>query len=365
MRPCLQEAITARKIDALWDKMPARNLYIAAAIACMTGGLFGYAVGYIGGILVLPSFLRHFGLDQLPAHEIALTQSKIVSSWLIGCVIGVPSSLPICSKYGRKFCITFSASLYIIGAVLQLVNINSSINVFQLGRLINGIGVGAGTLVSPLYISEISPASERGPLISGYQVAIQIFALIGFWGAFVCNSIFSGNLQWQIPVAVQFLPGCILLAGGLLVLPESPQWLIGKGKTNSANNSLLWLRMDSRDTIATELRHLQVLSAEANSASEDDTRSSFARQMIRRPLRKRMAIGIGLMVNHTHLLGFNILTTIDWPEHGWPQCTKLFRPCHFRFCRIHLRLSITLLDRHFWIGKGNHLNSLHTSCFFF
>jgi len=124
--------------------MSSRNLFVAATIACMTGCLFGYSVGFIGGILVLPSFLRHFRLDHLPAKDIALAQSKIVSSWIVGCTIGVPIGVPICSKYGRKLCIIFSASLYIVGTLLQVLDGDGMLGIFQLARLINGIGVGAG-----------------------------------------------------------------------------------------------------------------------------------------------------------------------------------------------------------------------------
>ena len=126
-----------------------RNLYFAAAVACMTASLFGYSVGFIGGVLVLPSFLHHFHLDELTAGELASAQAATVTSWLVGTLAGVVTGMPIYSRLGRKPCLFFCAVLYIIGAVLQVGGIGG-IRVFDIGRFINGIGVGAGTLVSPL-----------------------------------------------------------------------------------------------------------------------------------------------------------------------------------------------------------------------
>lgn len=78
-----------------------------------------------------------------------------------------------------------------------MVNINGSLRVLDAGRLLNGLGVGARTLVSPMYISEISP-TERGMLLSGYQTTIQLAALAGFWAAFVAHSALSdcSTLRW-------------------------------------------------------------------------------------------------------------------------------------------------------------------------
>jgi MFS family permease len=127
-----------------------QRLYIAGSIACLTAALFGYSVGFIGGVLVLPSFLHHFHLDTLSPPALAIAQSRIVSVWLLGALFGVPLGMPVCSRWGRKKCLAFSASLYVLGSALQLVNMNGNLMVFEAGRLFNGLGVGAGTLVSPM-----------------------------------------------------------------------------------------------------------------------------------------------------------------------------------------------------------------------
>jgi hypothetical protein len=74
------------------------HVYMAACITCLTASLFGYSVGFIGGVLILPSFLRSFRLDDLPARELASAESRIVTLWLLGALLGVSLGMPVCSR---------------------------------------------------------------------------------------------------------------------------------------------------------------------------------------------------------------------------------------------------------------------------
>ena len=120
----------------------------------MTSALFGYSSGFIGGVLVLPSFLRHFDLFGLSPRDTATVQARLVLGWLIGAFFGVPLGIPVCQRLGRRACLNMSALLYVIGAAMQLANPNipaeSGLRLFEAGRFVNGLGVGAGTLVSPM-----------------------------------------------------------------------------------------------------------------------------------------------------------------------------------------------------------------------
>lgn len=281
-----------------------RNLYVAAAVSCLTAALFGYSVGFIGGEIVLPSFLSHFHLDDLPPSELASARSLSVTAWIVGALLGVPISMPVCSKLGRRLCLQFAAVLYVIGAVMQTFSAGG-LGIFQIGRLINGMGVGAGTLVSPIYISEVSPASERGMLMSGYQVFVQSGALVGFWGAFVSQAIIADKsaLQWQIPVAVQLIAGLMLLVG-TLIIPESPRYLAERGYHEAMQDSLSWLRRLPTDdpALLDELTGIE----EAADLGEKLKKHSFLSELKKSDVRNRLFIGIGLMVAQ-NMVGLNAL----------------------------------------------------------
>jgi sugar porter (SP) family MFS transporter len=284
--------------------MGHRNLYLAAAVSCLTAALFGYSVGFIGGEIVLPSFLSHFHLKDLSPHELASARSWSVTAWIVGALFGVPMSMPVCGRLGRRLCLQFAAVLYVIGAVMQTFSAGS-LGLFQGGRLINGMGVGAGTLVSPIYISEVSPASERGMLMSGYQVFVQSGALIGFWGAFVSQAVISDKSasQWQIPVAVQLIAGLMLLVG-TLIIPESPRYLAERGHHEAMQESLAWLRRLSADDqrLSDELTEIE----ETADLSEKLKRHSFVSELKKKDVRYRLFIGVGLMVAQ-NMVGLNAL----------------------------------------------------------
>lgn len=287
--------------------MPAssnRNLYLAATVSCMTAGLFGYSVGFIGGEIVLPSFLTHFHLDDLPPRELASARSWSVTAWIVGALFGVPMAMPVCAKFGRRLCLQFAACLYVIGAVLQLFS-SGSLLLFELGRLINGTGVGAGTLVSPIFISEIAPADERGFLMSGYQVFVQGGALVGFWIAFVSQAIISDEsaIQWQLPVSLQLFAGAVLLVGCLFV-PESPRYLAEQGHYTSMEESLAWLRRQYSDDPDLVAERIEI--QEAADFNEKLKQRPFVAELRKSDVRRRLAVGIGLMVAQ-NMAGLNAL----------------------------------------------------------
>lgn len=270
--------------------------------------MFGYGVGYIGGLLVLPSFSRHFELDHLSKHDLATAQSAVVSIWLVGALVGVVGAMPVCSHLGRQKCLLFCAAIFVVGAALQLVPSGGGMVSFDVGRLLNGIGVGAGTLVAPLYISEISRHDHRGMLLAAWQVSLQVSGLVGFWVAYFSHSVFPDNsdLQWQAPVVLQFAPGAALLFGSFLI-PESPIWLAERHDLEESCKALAWLRgqeVSSPEIVSQVEEYYQTLVD--REALEPSSRGSSSKEIFRRPIRKRLICGVGLMVLMT-ISGTNAL----------------------------------------------------------
>ncbi|CAK7233759.1 hypothetical protein SBRCBS47491_008720 [Sporothrix bragantina] len=303
--------------------MSTRNVYQSAGIASSTAWMFGYGTGYIGGILVLPSFSHHFHLHP---HDRAGVQSLIISIWLLGAFFGVLCAQPVCARLGRRRCLVVCAAIYTAGVVFQLLSVTepeSSVTVnliiFELGRLLSGAGVGVGTLVAPLYITEISLPWQRGMLHASWQVAMQIAALVGFWGTYVSNGLFpdTSDWQWTVPVLLQVLPGIILLVGGIALLPESPIWLAEQQQVETAIKTHAWLHHgDNHDITAATYSSPDATSQEEvvfyRSISDRKQHATSSKQQnhlraLFRPLvRKRLVRGIVLMALMT-LSGTNAL----------------------------------------------------------
>jgi len=144
----------------------------------------------------------------------------IVSTYSAGNVIGGVASGFVNNAYGRRFAMSLSASLAIIGAIIQAAS--NGVPMMIAGRIIAGIATGFLLSTMPIYISEIAPPKIRGRLVGvqGMIDAIGFFLAnwVGYGGSFA-----KGNAQWRIPLAMQ-IPAAVLLLILVQFLPQSPRW---------------------------------------------------------------------------------------------------------------------------------------------
>ena len=150
-------------------------------------------------------------------------------------------------------------------------------------------------------------------LLSGYQTALQLAALAGFWAAFAAHSLFADTsaLQWKLPVAAQLIPGCFLLLGGFLI-PESPTFLWNKGRTEEATAALVWLRGGFSDEVSQELNELEE-AAELAALKAGTSLLVAAREP---SVRRRLAVGVGLMIAQ-NMVGLNALNYCMYFSHPY------------------------------------------------
>lgn len=144
-------------------------------------------------------------------------------------------------------------------------------------------------------------------VLSGFQVAVQFAALIGFWAAFAAHAALSdsSSLQWQIPVAVQLLPGILLLLGTFFVA-ESPTYLAEKGRLPDAGLALSWLRRLPVEHVDVQTE-LETLRSSSRATKILQSRNqSFWKQALEKSVRKRLIVGNGLMVAQ-NMVGLNAL----------------------------------------------------------
>lgn len=211
-------------------------IWLISMTAACGGLLFGYDWVVIGG--------------AKPFYEIYFeVQSPALSGWLmscalIGCVAGAMAAGWLADKVGRKGTLIVAAVLFIISAVGTALP--DSIDTFVFYRILGGIGIGLASTISPMYISEISPADRRGKLIVLNQLAI----VIGVLGAQVINlaiaepvhgdlAFESWNVQegWRYMFAAELVPA-VLFFVLMFFVPESPRWLVKVGRYAQAKTVL-------------------------------------------------------------------------------------------------------------------------------
>ncbi|TFK39852.1 MFS monosaccharide transporter [Crucibulum laeve] len=211
------------------------------AFSAFGGILFGYDTGVISGIKEMKSWLRQFGSpsDNLELHKTGFMipssdESLIVSILSAGTFFGALIAAPTADYIGRKWGIVFACLVFAVGVAMQTAA--TAVPLFVVGRVFAGLGVGLVSVLIPMYQSECSPKWIRGAVVSTYQWAITIGLLL----ASVVNNATKGRdnaSAYQIPIAVQFVWAAIL-AGGMILLPESPRWLIKRGRDADAAKSL-------------------------------------------------------------------------------------------------------------------------------
>jgi sugar porter (SP) family MFS transporter len=244
---------------------------LLATISAISGFLFGFDTAVINGVLLL--LRRQFTLSDLQTEMAA-------SSLLLGCLLGAAGASMIGDRYGRKLSLIFSALLFALSSVGAAVA--NSVTVFSMARLLGGLAIGLASVLTPVYIAEISPSKSRGTLVSLNQLAI----VVGILAAYLVNWQLArlGESSWRWMLAAAAVPSVAFFCG-LLVIPESPRWLISKGRQSEGEKTLV--RIYGAQSAAEQVQAVQRAAA----SEEGSWREVFAPAM-----RKRLAVGIALAI---------------------------------------------------------------------
>lgn len=273
------------------------------AFVAFGGVLFGYDTGTISGILAMPYFKELFStgyLDSDGARAISPSQeSAIVSILSAGTFFGALGSPLIADNIGRRWSLIASTMVFILGVILQTAA--TALPLFIAGRFFAGFGVGLISALIPLYQSETAPKWIRGAIVGAYQFAITIGLLL----ASVVNKATSTRNDtgsYRIPVAVQFA-WAIILIGGMLVLPETPRYLIKRGQQEKAAHALGYLRRIPADHPAIQAELAEIT---ANHEYEMSLGKGSYVECFRGPMLKRQLTGMGLQALQ-QLTGINFI----------------------------------------------------------
>lgn len=207
---------------------------------CVGGFLFGYDIGVISGALIMPDFEARFG-GYLPdgTPNLPDESSSLITSLLsAGTFFGALAQAPISDYLGRKRSMLVWATFFTIGAVIQTASGDAATpkdNLAQIvvGRFLAGLGVGALSGLSPLYLAETAPKAIRGAMVACYQLLIIFGIFLSYlitWGS---SHAVTSTASWRVPVGLQMAWGLLLILI-MIVLPESPRWLLQKGRVAHA-----------------------------------------------------------------------------------------------------------------------------------
>ena len=233
-------AVTQSEPLRLKAELGSRYVWLISTVAAMGGLLFGWDWVVIGG--AKPFFQRYFELTS--ETQIGWANSCA----LIGCLVGALSAGALSDKFGRKRLLIVAALLF---AVTSLGNaFANSFVVFIAWRICGGVAIGLASNLSPMYIAEIAPARMRGQLVAVNQLTVVIGILLaqsinwflvrnlppGATDEFIRTSWF-GQQGWRWMFGLTAVPSLLFFAG-MLVVPESPRWLVKNGEMDSARSVL-------------------------------------------------------------------------------------------------------------------------------
>lgn len=244
-------------------------LYIVAIVASLGGLLSGYDTGVISGALLFINETWDLS-DSL--------QGFLVSSVLIGAVIGAATNGILADIFGRKKIIIATAVIFIVGSILCAFAPN--ILVLIVSRIFIGFAVGIVNFVVPLYLSEISPKALRGTLVSLYQWAITA----GILFSYIINSVFAHavyNWRWMLFAGV--VPSLVLLIG-MSFMQDTPRWLVSKNRDEEAKK--VFNKIEPEIDANTEIEEIK----QTLNKSSKNEKFTFKKWMI-----MPFVVGIGIM----------------------------------------------------------------------
>ena len=269
------------------DKTNMPYVYMLSVVAAIGGLLFGYDTAVISGAI---------GNIQIKFQLSDEAMGGVASAAIWGCVFGAVFSGRISDRFGRKKVLIASAILFAVSAVGSAIPV--TVTQLVLARFIGGLGVGMASMLSPMYISEIAPAHNRGMLVTLYQLAI----VVGINVIYFINLIIAGmgDEQWNIELGWRYMFGSEIIPSTLFLLllflvPESPRWLAKQGRDQEAEQIL--------KKINGEVRGAEVLEEIKETLKEQ---KGTLKELFQPGLRIAMLVGVILAI-FSQITGINAI----------------------------------------------------------
>lgn len=199
-------------------------LLTISLVTALGGLLFGFDISVISG--TIPFIQEVFQLDET-------MKGWVVSSALIGCILGASYAGRLGDKYGRKKILLITSILFAVSAIGS--GIANSVTSFVLYRILGGLAVGGASVLAPVYIAEVSPSHLRGRMVSINQLTIVLGISMAYYSNWFLLQI--GENAWRWMFAAEALPSALFFFA-LFIVPESPRWLVAKNDEAGARKVL-------------------------------------------------------------------------------------------------------------------------------
>ena len=264
-----------------------RYVWLVGLTAAIGGFLFGYDTGVIGG--AMPALERHFQMD---AAQLGIS----VASVFAGAIIGALSGGWLSDVLGRRRVLILTGVAFLVSGLLT--GLAQTVAQFDLGRFIGGVGIGISLPIVGIYLAEIAPARLRGRVVTLNQLVITFGILVSYIvGSMTANmgdELWQLESSWRWAFGSQVLPAALFIVA-LQFIPESPRWLIQRGRVDEAMKIIA--RVEGTEDVTGMVEEIkQVIDAEDVSIG----------QLVAPGLRTALMIGIMLVV-FDQITGINIV----------------------------------------------------------
>ncbi|KAI8068091.1 general substrate transporter [Gongronella butleri] len=278
-------------------------LYGICAALCMY--INGYDASVFNNLQGLDSFMGYVGLNSKDPKDQNLI-GAVTSTYLAASIVAGLFVAPFLSdRMGRRAALFIGCFVVIVASVIQTWSPN--LGAFIAGRMVLGLGQGIALPVGPVFMGEICPPDVRGRMISFWQMMYSVGALVVSYITFgTSNDKSLGNWQWKIVTLLQALVPLVCCIG-ILFCPESPRWLVKKGKIDQARRALARVREDHE--VEPELEEIQAALEWEAMNTTNSIKDLWGERSIRRRMILCLIINFGQQITGQSMMN-NYSTTV-------------------------------------------------------
>lgn len=211
------------------------KLNILVSVVFVGQALNGYDGSLVSGFQAFPSWIQTMGYPS-PSAIGLLNAAVYISGFLTS-----PFAAWVSDRFGRRWCVQYTAWTNLLGTVIGCAagsGHSSGYGMFMASRIICGSGIAFATMVSPIMLQELPHPSQRTKMAGFFDCAFNIGGFLVAWVIFGCSSFSGSSWSWRIPYLIH-IPFAIFMLAAVLMIPESPRWLMSKGRDAEARAFLV------------------------------------------------------------------------------------------------------------------------------